>query len=82
MIGDIAELGEIDPAAQQQLLKQLQAAKPAHYPLVVQQFKSAYAYSRELRARSRDEELLPLDTYPAVANENAEPRLLPTTIMQ
>jgi uncharacterized lipoprotein len=77
VLGDISEVGAIDPAAQQQLIKQLQAAKPAHYPLVVQQFKSAYAYSRELRERTQMVSLTPVEALPAAPPEVAQPRLLP-----
>ena len=73
ILGDIEELGRTDPAAQQQLLKQLQTAKPAHYALVVQQFKAAYAYSRELRQRSRPEPPLPVEALPPEENSPVEP---------
>jgi hypothetical protein len=85
VLGDIEELGRTDPDAQQQLLKQLQSAKPAHYSLVVQQFKAAYAYSHELRQRSRPEPL-PVDPPPVESSpveptsrsdETQQPRLLP-----
>ncbi|MEX2170602.1 MAG: hypothetical protein WD851_14905 [Pirellulales bacterium] len=86
VLADIEELGRTDAAAQQQLLKQLQTAKPAHYGLVVQQFKAAYAYSRELRERSRPEPPLPMEALPregfapvepASQSDDAHPRLLP-----
>lgn len=86
VLADIEELGRTDPAAQQQLLKQLQTAKPAHYALVVQQFKAAYAYSRELRQRSRPEPPLPVEVLPheetlpvepASRSDDTQPRLLP-----
>lgn len=86
VLGDIQELGRTDPAAQQQLLKQLEFAKPAHYPLVVRQFKAAYAYSRELRERTRSESAYSVEPLtpegisppqPASPSEHPGPRLLP-----
>lgn len=85
VLGDIEELGRTDPDAQRQLLKQLQSAKPAHYALVVQQFKAAYAYSRELRQRSRPEplpvDLPPVESSPiepaSRSDETQQPRFLP-----
>lgn len=86
VLGDIQELGRTDPAAQQQLLRQLESAKPAHYPLVVQQFKAAYAYSRELRERNQADRSYPVEPLspkeiapatPASQSDDPSPRLLP-----
>ncbi len=46
------ELKRQDPAAADQLWKQLQGVKPSLWPLAVQHFKASYEYHRELNGQS------------------------------
>ncbi len=46
----LQRVGEVDPAAQQTLLKELRDTKPSLRPLVAQQFNAALAYHQQLAA--------------------------------
>ena len=56
---ELQEVGEIDPLAREKLTNDLRSAKAEHWPLMVQQFKSALAYRRQL-AESETEPVPPL----------------------
>ena len=51
VLDELQEIGAIDPAAQQQLMADLKAAKPEHYSLIVEQFRAALAYRQQLAER-------------------------------
>jgi hypothetical protein len=51
---ELQAVGEIDPLAREKLTNDLRSAKPEHWPLMVQQFKSAFAYSRQLAERESE----------------------------
>jgi hypothetical protein len=44
-------IGEIDPLARERLTSDLRSVKPEHWPMMVQQFKSALAYRKQLAER-------------------------------
>ncbi|WP_145282623.1 hypothetical protein [Pirellulimonas nuda] len=68
ILGDLQEIGAADPEAQRLLMEQLQQAKPSLWPLMVQQFKSTLAYSRQLRAEQPLQDQRPGD-WPGQAGE-------------
>lgn len=70
VLADLEAIGEIDPAAREKLTSDLQSVKPEHWPLMVQQFKSALAY-REQVAR---QPLAPSPTPPAPQATHIESR--------
>ena len=49
VLGDIQQLGLENPAAQQELLRQLQATDPSHWALIVKRFKSTLALHKQLK---------------------------------
>jgi hypothetical protein len=53
VIAEIQELKSLDPAAQEQLLANLRQTPPDLWPLVVQQFRAAIAYRRQVEERDR-----------------------------
>jgi hypothetical protein len=53
VIAEIQELKSLDPAAQEQLLANLRQTPPDLWPLVVQQFRAAIAYRRQMEERDR-----------------------------
>ncbi len=57
------ELKQQDPAAADQLWKQLQGVKPSLWPLAVQQFKASYDYHRELNRETAPPSAMP-PSYP------------------
>ena len=61
VLDQLQEIEAIDPAAKQQLLSDLKAAKPENWPLIVEQFQSALAYRQQLAAK-KEPELQPSDT--------------------
>lgn len=48
---ELQEIGEIDPQAREKLTSDLRSVKPEHWPLMVQNFKSALAYQRQIAPR-------------------------------
>lgn len=48
VLSDLQQIGMESPAAQQELLRQLQAADPGHWDLIVRRFRSTLAYSQQL----------------------------------
>jgi hypothetical protein len=53
VIAEIQELKSLDPAGQEQLLANLRQTPPDLWPLVVQQFRAAIAYRRQVEERDR-----------------------------
>lgn len=53
VLDELQQIGAIDPQAQQELMADLKDAKPDHYPLIVEQFKSALAYRQQLAKREQ-----------------------------
>lgn len=51
VIGELQELGAMDPAAQERLMADLRQTDPAWWPMVVQQFRAAVAYRRQAERR-------------------------------
>ena len=51
---ELQEMGEIDPLAREKLTNDLRSVKAEHWPLMVQQFKSALAYQRQLAERESE----------------------------
>jgi hypothetical protein len=68
VIAEIQELKSLDPAAQEQLLANLRQTPPDLWPLVVQQFRAAAAYRRQVEERDR------LAQRSGGANQASEPR--------
>ncbi|MCA9236190.1 MAG: hypothetical protein KDA44_12015 [Planctomycetales bacterium] len=54
VLGELRAIGAIDPAAERELLQELHDAKPEHYQLVVDQFRAALAYRKQLAARDAE----------------------------
>ncbi len=57
---ELQAMGEIDPAAREKLTSDLRSVKAEHWPLMVQQFKSALAYRRQLAERESETPAAPL----------------------
>jgi hypothetical protein len=53
VLDQLQEIEAIDPAAKEELLSDLKAAKPENWPLIVQQFQSALAYRQQLAAKEK-----------------------------
>ena len=51
VIAEVQELGELDPAAREELLENLKQTDPQLWPLVAQQFRANLAYRRQLDRR-------------------------------
>ncbi|NOY41707.1 MAG: hypothetical protein GXP26_07725 [Planctomycetes bacterium] len=51
VLGELEEIGAIDPEAKQVLLDDLKNAKPENWSMIVKQFQSALAYRQQLAAR-------------------------------
>ncbi len=75
VLGELQEIGAIDPAAQQQLMADLKEAKPEHYELIVTQFRAALAYRRQLARRDSEERM-------QLADEEGEQEAGPATRAQ
>jgi len=56
VLDELQRIGAIDPQAQQELMADLKNAKPEHYALIVEQFKSALAYRQQLASRKAQPE--------------------------
>lgn len=57
VLGDLQQIGAENPAAQQELMRQLQDAQPGHWPLIVKRFRSTLALHEQLvQADSRGRE--------------------------
>lgn len=72
VIADLRKTGEIDPAAEDQLLGQLHESDPSLWPLVVQQFRATAAYRRRAKrvaATGRAQRLPPVDEVAVVPIE-------------
>lgn len=54
VLGELRAIGAIDPAAERELLQELQDAKPEHYQLVVDQYRAALAYRKQLAQRDAE----------------------------
>lgn len=55
VMAELRELGELDPAAQAQLMEDLQQTDPAIWPLVVQHFRAAIEYRQQALQRGQPE---------------------------
>jgi hypothetical protein len=53
VIAEIQQMKSLDPATQEQLLANLRQTPPDLWPLVVQQFRAAIAYRRQVEERDR-----------------------------
>ena len=51
VLDELRAIDELDPAAERQLLADLQETKPQHYPIVVESFRTALAYRKQLAER-------------------------------
>ncbi|NOY29392.1 MAG: hypothetical protein GXP28_04210 [Planctomycetes bacterium] len=51
VMDELQQIGAVDHAAQQKLMANLHAAKPEHWPRMVQQFQSALAFREQLAAK-------------------------------
>jgi len=51
IMGELQQVGALDPAGQEKLLADLQQTDPALWPLVLQQFRAAVAYRRRAEQR-------------------------------
>jgi len=51
IMGELQQIGALDPAGQEKLLADLQQTDPALWPLVLQQFRAAVAYRRRAEQR-------------------------------
>ena len=51
ILGSLQEIGAIDPGAQQHLMAEMQSSNPEQWPMMVQQFRSAMAYRKQLVLR-------------------------------
>lgn len=49
VLGELQEIGQLDPAAQAKLMEDLKRTDPSLWPLVVQQFQAALAYKRQTK---------------------------------
>ncbi|MEM6798432.1 MAG: hypothetical protein AAF589_02870 [Planctomycetota bacterium] len=49
VMADVQQLGQENPAAQSELLRQLQAAQPGHWPLIAKRFRADLAYHEQLK---------------------------------
>lgn len=72
IIGDLQQIGAQNPTAQQELLRQLQAAEPGHWQSIVRRFRSTLAYQEQLKPPVRTA------LQPAAANASA-PFPVPST---
>jgi len=59
VLGDLQQIGAIDPAAQQELIAELREAKPEDWPRIVKQFQSALAFREQLAAKESHSEKEP-----------------------
>lgn len=57
VLEQLEEIRAIDPAAQQEVMADLKAAKPEHYALIVDQFRAALAYKQQLAEREHEEQM-------------------------
>jgi hypothetical protein len=76
----LRQVGEIDSAAQQELLDKLQQTEPRFWPAVAEQFRASLAYRQELAAKARRSQTS--GTAPAVSEaaqreREASPHALP-----
>ncbi|MBA3482326.1 MAG: hypothetical protein H0T51_10970, partial [Pirellulales bacterium] len=55
VLKELQEIRAIDPEAERELMADLQAAKPEHYPMIVDAFRTALAYRQQLADRQRRE---------------------------
>jgi hypothetical protein len=55
VLKELQEIRAIDPDAERQLMADLQEAKPEHYPMIVDAFRTALAYRQQLVAREQRE---------------------------
>jgi len=69
VLGELQQIGAIDPAAQQKLIADLREAKPEDWPRIVQQFQSALAFREQLAAKESQSEKEPAT---AVAQASAD----------
>lgn len=51
VLEELQAIGAIDPDAQRQLMENLRDAKPEHYELIVEQYRTALAFRNQLAAR-------------------------------
>lgn len=57
VLGDLQSIGAQNPAAQQELLTQLQKSDPKHWDAIVRRFKSTLAYNRHLNVDQKPKAL-------------------------
>ena len=55
VLKELQEIRAIDPEAERQLMADLQEAKPEHYPMIVDAFRTALAYRQQLADRQQRE---------------------------
>ncbi len=56
-MGELQEVGAVDPAAREELIADLKQTDPSRWPLVIQEFRAAAAYRRRVEERaSKDEQ--------------------------
>jgi len=51
ILDELQEIRAIDPEAERELMADLREAKPEHYPMIIQAFRTALAYRRQLAER-------------------------------
>jgi len=73
---ELQEMGELDPLAREKLTNDLRSVKAEHWPLMVQQFKSALAYQRQLAQRESE----PLEATPTMGQAPSLAALKPATV--
>jgi hypothetical protein len=77
VLSELAELGPIQPEAQQRLIDNLRKTDPAYWPMLVQTFRASLAYRRraaEREAEATSEAVSPPETNPEVAAQQAVSR--------
>lgn len=75
VLEELREIGQLDPEAEQEVLASLKSAKPEHYRLIVEQYRAALAYRKQLAERDSQRAL-------KQRQEDAEQRLVQTAGMR
>jgi hypothetical protein len=75
VLDKLAQIREMDPAAEQKLRDELRRTPPASWPLVAEQFRASLAYHQQLSAKRPDRQQLiePMSSFrraPATSAEN------------
>jgi murein L,D-transpeptidase YcbB/YkuD len=74
VLDELQEIHAIDPQAEAELMADLKAAKPEHYPHIVSAFRTALAYRQQLA--SRDHRSLSHDDDVLIASDDSFARLV------